>query len=229
MDKWVLAEATRMWAKEAADFDNEAKTAMSEAYYRRALEAADFADEEAQYRATINAISGAAASLKEGMGNTPLQTAGAQTTLLKIAQGNRVNKWCKDDRQKIIALLKTSSDEFPCFYYPEEIPVKVSGEITGTLERIGVEMAAGLKGATAAENNATATYEYLMAAMARKLAAPQQAIHNRLKRKGVIEIDQMKNDQEDAEDSSAATEMRVKNGGCFSCRECRGTMRSATL
>jgi chromosome segregation ATPase len=165
---------------------SDAKKAMASATALREKEAAAFAKEKAESDADISAVSKAVAALEKGMAGGFLQTANAQT-LRRLTSSRDM---AEGDRQEILAFLSGGSD---ASYAPQ------SGEITGILKTMGDEMKKSLDAATAAEKEALANYEGLMAAKTKEVQSLTASIESKTERVGElgVAIVQMKNDLDD--------------------------------
>merc|ERR1719361_2102418 len=123
---------------------------------------------------------------------------------LKSMLSRKKDMLMDDDRQDLLAFLSNSQGTD---YAPQ------SGQITGILEQMGDEMAAGLAAATKAEEAAIAIYEKLMAAKKKEILALTKEIETKLTRIGDlgVEIAQMKNDLGDTEEALIADKKFLAN------------------
>merc|ERR1719198_2093471 len=101
-----------------------------------------------------------------------------------------------DERQALSAFLQ---GEQGTEYAPS------SGQITGILKTMGDEMSKSLADATSAENAAIATYDELMTAKKKEVAALQSSIEAKMTQVGDlgVKITMMKNDLEDTQEGLA--------------------------
>merc|ERR1712079_668424 len=178
-----------------------AKAAMAEATAIREKEAAAYAAEKAAADKDIAAVAKAVAALEKGMAGAFLQTDVAQT--LKNVVSSRKDLM-EDDREDLMAFLSNTQGTG---YAPQ------SGQITGILETMGDEMAAGLAEATKAEEAAIAVYEKLMAAKKKEVNALTAEIETKLTRIGDlgVEIAEMKNDLGDTQEALIADKKFLEN------------------
>lgn len=184
---------------------SDAKAAMASATELRNKEAAAFAKEESDAKTNIAALAKATAAIEKGV------TGFLQTSAASLLRTIAIEKVDLPDasRQELLAFLSGSSENG---YVPQ------SGEIIGILKQMHDEMSAGLADATAQENEAIQTYEALMAAKKKEVAALSAQIEEEIKRVGDlgVEIAGMANDLEDtkealAEDTKFLAEL---NSGC---------------
>merc|ERR1719478_439155 len=166
-----------------------AKGAMAEATSIREKEAAAFAAMKAEADANILAISKAVGALEKGMAGSFLQSSSAGV----VAKVVRAKEDMIDaDREELLSFLAASQSSE---YAPQ------SGEITGILKQLGDSMSKDLADATAAEEAAIKTYDGLMAAKTKEVAALTAAIEEKTVRVGEtsVNIVNMKNDLSDTE------------------------------
>merc|ERR1712032_1607704 len=107
-----------------------------------------------------------------------------------------------DERQDVLAFLSGSQE-----YAPQ------SGQILGILKQMADEMKKGAAEAAAAEEAAIKTYDALMAAKKKEVAALTKEIETKLERVGAlgVEIAQMKNDLGDTEEALIADKEFLAN------------------
>merc|ERR1719323_1365715 len=166
-----------------------AKTAQEEATVIREKEAAAFAAEKADYDANIAAMTKAIAALSKGMAGSFVQTGEAQV-LRRLALGK--TEMIDADRQELLAFLSAKQGS-------EYVPV--SGEITGILKDMNDKMVKSLADATSSEQGSLKSYEELMSAKSKEIAALTASIESKTKRIGelAVEIVQMKEDLSDTQ------------------------------
>merc|ERR1719171_3104435 len=194
------AEAALTQAKETLKKASEdraaAKAAMEEATALREKEAATFAAYKADKDANMAAIASAVAALEKGMAGAFLQT-DAASVLKKFADGNQ--DMPEDTRQTVLAFLEGGSSSqgnpFSQGYAPS------SGQITGLLKELGDDMDRDLADATKVEESAIKTYNELMAAKTKEVAACTATIEAKTKQIGKlgIQIVELKKDLSDTE------------------------------
>jgi len=203
-----IKESTEQKAQLSDDLDSgmtdrtAAKTAMSEATALREKEAAAFAATKAEYGTNIDAITKAVAALEKGMGGAFLQSASAQA--LRGVLTSTSGPLQEGDRQTLLAFFEGGQGSR---YAPQ------SGEITGILKQLGDEMAAGLSEATATETAAIGTYEELMAAKKKEVAALSASIESKMAKSAElgVSIEQMKNDLVDTQEALLADQGYLAN------------------
>jgi len=183
--------------KQAQTDRSAAKDAMKEATAIREKEAAAFAAYKADADTNTAAIAKAIASLEKGMaGGAFLQSAPAQT-LRRLAQSDGEGLLGEMDRQELVSFLSGSDSNG---YAPQ------SGEITGILKQLGDTMAKDLADATAAEEAAIKTYEALIAAKTKEVAALTATVEAKTEQIGEtgVAIVAAKEDKEDTVAALAA-------------------------
>jgi len=165
-----------------------AKEATAKANAIRAKEAKAFAKEKAGLDANIQALSKATVAITNGMAGGFLQTRSAMFLRRIVTNADMDDS----DRQEVMAFLSGQTSQG---YVPK------SGEITGILKTIQEEMEKSLATATANENEAVSSFEDLIAAKAKEIAALTKAIETKSVRVGElgVEIVTMKNDLTDNE------------------------------
>jgi len=145
----------------------------------------------------IAAITKAVAALEKGMGGAFLQTNAAEVlrNLMKI------EKFAAEG-QDVIAFLSGTSKFAP-----------QAGQITGILKTMGDEMSADAADLTAAENAAIKSYDSLMAAKKKEVAALTKMIEEKLERQGElsVKVAEMKNDLTDTEEALIADQDFLAN------------------
>jgi len=168
-----------------------AKAAIEEATGLRNKENADFLKESSALSANIGAMGKAIKAIEGGMAGGFLQTNLAQV-LKKLILTN--SNLLDADRQDIMAFLSGGQNGQ---YVPQ------SGQITGILKTINDEMTKSLADAKAAEAASAASFEALVAAKTKEVAANTHAIEVKTVRVGelAVEIVMMKNDLSDTEES----------------------------
>jgi len=169
------AQLTEDLASHKAD-RSAAKSAMAEATAIREKDAAAFADSKAEYGADVAAIEKAVAALEKGMAGAFLQTpaAGVLRNLVQL----KVDM-ADDDRQEVASFLAAGQ---ATEYAPQ------SGEIVGILKQLGDTMAKGLAEETAIEEAAIKSYEGLMAAKKKEVAALGASVEKKIARAGELAV-----------------------------------------
>jgi len=182
-------EQTKGDLKQAQADRSAAKSAKADATAIREKEAAAFAAEKAELEDTISSIKQAVAALEKGMAGSFLQTHAAQI-LRQLAMGKQ--DMLDVDRQELLSFLSASQGSG---YVPK------SGEVTGILKELGDTMAKNLADITATEKAAIKSYEELMAAKAKEVAALTASIESSTEKIGNlgVAIVQMKEDLSDTE------------------------------
>jgi len=164
-----------------------AKEAIASATAVREKEAAEFATTSADLETNIAALTKATAAVEKGMSASFLQSQTAGT-LKKIVMNSE--DMSDVDRDLMTSFLAEGAD---AGYSPQ------SGGILGILKQIGDTMAANLKSATAAEDQAMADFDALMAAKTKEINANTKAIETKTVRVGElgVKIVQMEEDLDD--------------------------------
>jgi chromosome segregation ATPase len=173
--------------REAAD------TAMAEATGIREKEKAAFDKGSADAEVNLQAMAKAIAAIEKGMGASFLQSRTA-SKVKAIIDANKDMDY--QDKQDVLSFLSGGQGDE---YAPQ------SGAITGILKQMHDEMAKDLSDITAEETAAVKSYEELIAAKKKEVAALSKMIEEKLERVGElgVEIQTMKNDLEDTKDALA--------------------------
>merc|ERR1740129_2171208 len=131
-----------------------------------------------------------------------LQSGSAQA--LHRSLSSRSGSVQEDIRQAVLAFFEGGQGSR---YAPQ------SGEITGILKQLGDEMAAGLSEATATETAAIGTYEELMAAKKKEVAALSASIESKMAKSAElgVSIEQLKNDLVDTQEALLADQGFLAN------------------
>jgi len=171
-------------AKAQTDRDS-AKKAIEEATAIREKAAGAFAEEKTTADSNLQALTKAITAIEAGMAGSFLQTPAA-STLKSIMNSDSI---MDSDRREVLAFISGGSSE-------DESYAPQSGEITGILKQIKDEISKTLNEATESEKGDAASYEELMAAKQKEIAAQTAAIEEKTVRSGelAVEIVQMKND-----------------------------------
>jgi len=166
-----------------------AKEAMGKATSIREKEAKAFAKEKAALDSNIQALKSATNAIMKGMAGF-LQTRSAAVLRRLVANADMDDS----DRQQVMSFLSGKSSD-ASGYVPK------SGEITGILKTISDEMEKSLADSTANEKEAITSFDELMAAKTKEVAALTKAIETKSVRVGElgVEIVTMKNDLTDNE------------------------------
>jgi len=179
---------TKADLKQAQDDRSAAKNALTEATSIRSKEAETFASLKAEYDTNIAALNKAVAALEKGVAGGFLQTRAAQTLRLAIAKQDMVD----GDRQEVMAFLSGTQSSG---YAP------ASGEIVGILKELGATMVKTLADFTSEDNGNIATYDGLVKAKNREVAALTASIETKTRQVGElgVQIVQMKDDLSDTD------------------------------
>merc|ERR1712113_1212720 len=158
------------------------------------------AAEKADADKDIAAVDKAISAISSGMAGSFLKSTGAQR--LKQLTLSKHDFLMDDERQDVLAFLSGSQE-----YAPQ------SGQILGILKQMADEMKKGAAEAAAAEEAAIKTYDALMAAKKKEVAALTKEIETKLERVGAlgVEIAQMKNDLGDTEEALIADKEFLAN------------------
>jgi len=156
-----------------------AKEAMSTATALREKENGEFNTEKAETEANIGAMKKALAAMEGGASAAFLQTNNANK-LRNIVAGVEMPD---ADRDTMIAFLQGKSSE-------------EGNEVTGILKQMLDEMSKGLSESSAAESEAVANYDQLIAAKTKEAEALQLSIEEKMARLGKLGVSlaEMKND-----------------------------------
>jgi len=156
-----------------------AKEAMSTATSLREKENGDYNTFKAETEANIGAMKGAIAAMEGGSAASFLQSNSANK-LKDILAGVEMSD---SDRDSVVAFLQGKSSE-------------EGNEVTGILKQMLDEMSKGLSDSTAAETEAVANYDQLIAAKTKEAEALQVSIEDKMARLGELGVSlaEMKND-----------------------------------
>jgi hypothetical protein len=168
-----------------------AKKAMAEATALREKEKAAYDKTLSDNKANLAATIAAYTAIEKGMAGSFLQTTSAN--LLRSIVASRQNM-VDADRQEVLSFL---SGQQAGEYAP------ASSEIVGILKQMADTMAGDQKDMIATEKDAVQTYEALMAAKKKEIAALQKALEAKMARVGDlgVEIVTMQNDAADTADA----------------------------
>eukprot|EP00928_Gymnodinium_smaydae_P032225 TRINITY_DN233_c0_g1_i3.p1 TRINITY_DN233_c0_g1~~TRINITY_DN233_c0_g1_i3.p1 ORF type:complete len:721 (-),score=252.79 TRINITY_DN233_c0_g1_i3:56-2218(-) len=166
-----------------------AKAAMAEASAIREKEAKAHAATKSEFDANIGAIAKAVAALEKGMAGSFLQS-GSAAVLSHIVQSKE--DLADSDRDEITAFLSGGNAYSPS-----------SGEVTGILKQLGDSMSKDLSEATASEEASIKSFEELMAAKTKEVAALTASIEEKTVRTGelAVSIVNMKNELSDTQEA----------------------------
>jgi chromosome segregation ATPase len=173
----ALAEAQGSKKQLIADLDAhkgdraDAKNAIATAAALRNKEAVTFAKFKSDSETNVAAISKAVASLQKGVGAAFVQTGSAQT-LRNVLLSKDMSDGDRDD---VMAFLSGQ-------YVPQ------SGQIIGILKQLEDDMTADLKAASATEDASIQSFDSLMAAKAKEIAAATEAIEAKSIRLGETSV-----------------------------------------
>merc|ERR1740117_1775183 len=171
-----------------------AKKAMADATGIREKDAAEHAKEKAEYTANINAMASAISALEKGMSGTFLQTNTAK--LLQKLVMDQQDLLTDFDRETVMSFLSGSQGS-------EYVPK--GGEITGILKEMKDTMSKSLSEAEAQEADSVSSYDELMAAKSKEVAALTKSLESKTLRVGelAVNIVQWKNDLSDTQQALA--------------------------
>jgi chromosome segregation ATPase len=164
----------------------EAKASMAKATAIRSKEHADFTKEKAEYDGNIAQLSGAIDAIEKGMTGF-LQTSTAQMLKRLAVSSSDLSDF---DRKMLMSFLSNSASEG---YVPK------SGDITGILKQMKDTMVKDLDDIVVSEKSAVTTYDELMSAKTKEVAANTKSLESKSKRVGElgVSIAEMKNDLDD--------------------------------
>jgi septal ring factor EnvC (AmiA/AmiB activator) len=175
----------------------EANAAMEKATAIRDKENGEFAAESAEDNSNIAALGKAIAAIEKGMGGGFLQTSSA-SVIRKLVENSEsaLSGFTDYERTELTAFLEGKEGNH---YAP------ASGEIVGMLKQMKETMEKDAAEAAADEAAAVASYEELMAAKKKEVAAATAEIEQKLARVGevAVEIVMLKEDLEDTTEALA--------------------------
>jgi len=177
-------------SRQAATADLEAATNL------RAKDAKDAAEQEADMKTNVDAMTKAIAALEKGMGSF-MQLGNANMDILKTAL-ERSNSVDDMEKQTVLDFMQqgTSQDYAPA-----------SGQIVGILKAMKDETSSDLKAAIEAEEKAVSDFGALKAAKQSEIAAATSAIEEKTARAGelAVEVVQTADAVEDAQKEAGET------------------------
>lgn len=153
-----------------------AKAAMADATKVREKEHSSFVKEKTEADTNIKAMTKAIAAIEKGMAGSFLQTPAA-AILKKLAMSNE--DFIAADREDLLAFLSSSNADS---YAPQ------SGSIVGILKQMKDTMVDGLNKATAEEKSAAKTFQELIAAKTKEVAALDKGIEDKTVRVGELKV-----------------------------------------
>jgi len=179
--------------KQADSDRTAAKAAMADATKVRQKEHSSFVKEKTETDTNIKAMTKAIAALEKGMAGSFLQTPAA-AVLKKLAMSNE--DFIAADREDLLAFLSSGNAQN---YAPQ------SGSIVGILKQMKDTMIEGLNKATNEEKSAAKTFQELMAAKTKEVAALDKAIEDKTVRVGELKVKvvEMKADLDDTKSALA--------------------------
>jgi len=172
----------------------DAKEAVETATAIRGQEKATFDKDAANLKTNIDSVNKAVKALAKGMGAGFLQSQNTAVAVLKKLSVSM--DMSNTDRDVLSAFLSTSSTQGAD---------PASGEILGILKQMNDEQNGDLASMVADEETATASFDSLVAAKAREVAALTKAIESKTARVGelAVEVATLKNDLEDTSEQLA--------------------------
>mmetsp|Transcript_62071 Transcript_62071/g.113957 ORF Transcript_62071/g.113957 Transcript_62071/m.113957 type:complete len:704 (-) Transcript_62071:54-2165(-) len=197
---------TKATLKDSQASKIDAQDTMAKATALREKEAATYSKESSDYKTNIKALAEASTLISKGMAGAFLQTRSAAAIRKLAIDGPNMNDV---DRQTLLAFL---SDKQGSQYVPK------SGEIVGILDQLKDEMSASLEDIMAAEKSAIATYDGVIAAKTKEIAALQELIERSQTSVGDLgmEIEMMKNDLSDT-DAALLDDIKFLEGMTENC------------
>eukprot|EP00403_Amphidinium_massartii_P030841 CAMPEP_0178398790 /NCGR_PEP_ID=MMETSP0689_2-20121128/14951_1 /TAXON_ID=160604 /ORGANISM="Amphidinium massartii, Strain CS-259" /LENGTH=712 /DNA_ID=CAMNT_0020019557 /DNA_START=23 /DNA_END=2161 /DNA_ORIENTATION=+ len=173
----------------------DAKASLEEAAALREKEAAEFAKVAEESGANTKALGKAIEALEKGMGASFLQSRDSEGFRRLIVNAPESSSF---DKEAVMAFISEASS-VGSGYAPQ------SGEIVGMLKQMLETMDKDFADAKAAEEEAIANYEALVAAKKKEIAASTKAIEEKSVRLGKVsvKIAEMSNDLEDTSEALA--------------------------
>jgi hypothetical protein len=201
-----------------------AKEAIGSATKQRQKEADEFAAASGELKGNIQSCSSAVAALTKGLQGSFLQSQAANTLRKLVVDSNSLDRYGRETLTDFLSVTNGAH------YTP------VSNEVIGILKTMQEGMEKDLAEVTQVEDTAITTFEGLVSAKEKEIAAATEAIEVKTERAGetAVQVVSLKNDLEDTKDSLGADErflMELKK----SCStksdeyEARKTIRSEEL
>jgi len=169
----------------------EAEKTVKESTTMREKEAAEFGAASGELKANLEAMTGALAALRKGLGASLLQTTAGQTLRNIIEHSPAVSA---DERSTLVSFLENgdSSGEGGS-----------TDQIIGIVDQMKDEMAADLKESTSGEEEAKASFGTLMSTKGQEIAAAGKAVEKKTGRIGELAVSavQAEADQKDTQEA----------------------------
>jgi len=167
-----------------------AKAAIAEATALREKEASSFSAAKSELDTNIAALNKAVAALEKGMYGSFLQSSAA-ASVRNLVTSSKV-ELNEGDRQLLASFLAAGSDEA---YAPQ------SGEVVGILKEMVETMGKDLADVTSTENEAIASFEALLAAKKKEIAALSETVETKTAQIGELGVSvvQLKEDLSDTQ------------------------------
>jgi len=178
---------------------DDGKSSMARATSLREKEAAEYAKEKSELDSNIAALGKAIQAIEQGMTGL-LQTSTAQM-LQRLTMASDLSNF---DRQMVLAFLSGKSSEG---YVPQ------SGQITGILKQMQDTMSKDRDALVSTEKEALASFNELVTAKTKEIAANTKAIESKSSRVGQLGVDiaEMKIDLEDTQGALAEDSKFLKD------------------
>jgi len=173
-----------------------AKQAIDSATKQRQKEAEEFAASSSELNGNINSCKAAVTALTKGLQGSFLQTPAANALRNLVVQDTRLDRYGRETMTEFLSV------KAGVHYTP------VSNEVIGILKTMQEGMEKDLEEITTVENDAITTFEGLVSAKEKEIAAATEAIEVKTQRTGetAVQIVSLKNELEDTKDSLGADE-----------------------
>jgi len=152
----------------------EAEKTVKESNAMREKEAGEFGAASGELKANLEAMTGALAALRKGLGASLLQTTAGQTLRNIIEHSPAVSV---DERSTLVSFLENGDGEGGS-----------TDQIIGIVDQMKDEMAADLKETTSSEEEAKASFATLMSTKEQEIAAAGKAVEKKTGRIGELAV-----------------------------------------
>jgi len=167
----------------------EAEKTVKESTAMREKEANEFASTSGELKANVEAMTGALAALRKGLGASLMQTSAGQTLRNIIEHSPAVSE---GERSTLVSFLESGDSEGGS-----------TDQIIGIVDQMKDEMAADLKETSSSEEEAKAGFTTLMSSKEQEIAAAGKAVEKKTGRIGELAVSavQAEADQKDTQEA----------------------------
>merc|ERR1719161_2387893 len=192
----LKAQLDQELIKHKADREN-AKAAIVSATKQREKEAEVFAEDSSELKSDIGSCKAAIMALTKGLTGSFLQTQDASALRNLVLTRTTIGRYARETLTEFLSV------QAGTHYVP------VSQEVIGIISQLQEDMEKELAAITKTENDAITTFEGLVSAKEKEIAAASEAIESKTERAGetAVQIVSLKNDLEDVKEALGADEV----------------------